>query len=90
MPDTERLYLQSIEAGYFTDFHAEVIRIEEEKVVLDRTLFYPLGGGQNWDIGVLEGPMARFMSTRYGVATKFFTPWIKTINSNQEMKFEVQ
>ena len=56
MPDTERLYLQSIEAGYFTDFHAEVVRIEEEKVVLNRTLFYPLGGGQNWDMGVLEGP----------------------------------
>jgi misacylated tRNA(Ala) deacylase len=25
-------------------------------VILDQTLFYPLGGGQNWDIGTLTGP----------------------------------
>lgn len=53
---TEQLYLQSIEAGYYTDFSATVTAVEGEKVSLDRTLFYPLGGGQNWDTGTLEGP----------------------------------
>ena len=53
---TEQLYLQSIEAGYYTDFSATVSSVEGNKVSLDRTLFYPLGGGQNWDTGTLEGP----------------------------------
>ena len=53
---TEQLYLRSIEAGYYTNFGATVTSVEADKVTLDRTLFYPLGGGQNWDTGTLEGP----------------------------------
>ena len=53
---TEQLYLHSIEAGYYTNFGATVTSVEADKVTLDRTLFYPLGGGQNWDTGTLEGP----------------------------------
>ena len=53
---TELLYLKSIESGYFTDFDATVSAVDEEHITLDRTLFYPLGGGQNWDTGTLEGP----------------------------------
>jgi len=50
---TEKLWMDSIEACYQTDFTATVSNIEEDKLVLDRTLFYPLGGGQNWDLGTL-------------------------------------
>ncbi len=53
---TERLYLSSIEAAYQKEFVAKVVKVEENKISLDRTLFYPLGGGQNWDLGVLNGP----------------------------------
>jgi len=53
---TEKLYLQSIEAGYYQEFNARVTAIGAEHVVLDQTLFYPLGGGQNWDTGIIEGP----------------------------------
>jgi len=53
---TERLYLTSIEAAYEKEFVARVTKVEENKIALDRTLFYPLGGGQNWDLGVLNGP----------------------------------
>lgn len=53
---TERLYLSSIEAAYETEFIAKVTKVEENKISLDRTLFYPLGGGQNWDLGVLKSP----------------------------------
>ena len=53
---TQKLYLESIEAGYNRQFDAIVTAIEDEKVVLDRTLFYPLGGGQHWDTGTLVGP----------------------------------
>ena len=54
--ETKKLYLESIEAAYKDEFSAKVLAIEENKVVLDQTLFYPLGGGQNWDLGTLEGP----------------------------------
>ena len=53
---TTKLYLESIEAGYYQHFSAVVTEIHPEHVVLDRTLFYPLGGGQNWDTGTLSGP----------------------------------
>ncbi len=50
---TEKLWMDSIEACYETEFSATVQAIEEDKVILDRTLFYPIGGGQNWDLGKL-------------------------------------
>ena len=53
---TKKLYLESIEAAYLEEFTAEVISIEDNKIVLDQTLFYPLGGGQNWDLGTIDGP----------------------------------
>ena len=53
---TTKLYLENIEAAYETKFSAKVIKSEDESIVLDRTLFYPLGGGQNWDEGTLSGP----------------------------------
>ena len=56
MQDTERLYLQSILSGYSTTFHAEVVHVDGDKVAFDRSLFYPLGGGQNWDTGIIKGP----------------------------------
>ena len=48
---TTKLYLEDIEAAYETKFSAKVTKANEDSVVLDRTLFYPLGGGQNWDEG---------------------------------------
>ena len=49
--NTTKLYLDNIEAAYDTKFTAKVISIDGNKVGLDRTLFYPIGGGQNWDTG---------------------------------------
>ena len=53
---TKKLYLEAIEAAYLEQFTAEVIAIKDNKIVLDQTLFYPLGGGQNWDLGSIDGP----------------------------------
>jgi len=46
--------MESIAACYDSEFSATVTAIAEDNVVLDRTLFYPLGGGQNWDVGRLK------------------------------------
>jgi len=56
MVNTQRLYLPNIEFAYETSFHAQVTEVHEQTVALDRTLFYPLGGGQAWDTGALNGP----------------------------------
>ena len=53
---TTKLYLENIESAYETKFSAKVIKSDDKSIVLDRTLFYPLGGGQNWDEGTLIGP----------------------------------
>ena len=51
---TEKLYLDDIKNSYYSRFNAKVLSIEDNKLILDRTLFYPLGGGQNWDLGYLQ------------------------------------
>ena len=52
---TEKLYLTDIQAAYKTRFNGKIVGVEENKIILDRSLFYPIGGGQNWDLGYLEG-----------------------------------
>lgn len=52
---TEKLYLIDIQAAYKTKFNGKIVGVEENKITLDRSLFYPIGGGQNWDLGYLEG-----------------------------------
>ena len=57
--------------AYLKDFDAQVLSCEEEKngyaVVLDRTAFYPEGGGQPCDLGVLGGARVLDVHTRDGV-----------------------
>ncbi|NIS34486.1 MAG: alanyl-tRNA editing protein, partial [Actinobacteria bacterium] len=47
---TEALYL---EASDRREFEATVERVAGDRVVLDRTCFYPTGGGQPHDTGAL-------------------------------------
>ncbi len=42
--------------AYLRECEARVLRLEEGGIVLDRTVFYPQGGGQAGDSGVLSGP----------------------------------
>jgi len=58
-PATHRMYLDSFDDAYRTEFTAEVVAVDGAQVVLDRTLFYPTGGGQPCDLGTMEGPTGR-------------------------------
>jgi alanyl-tRNA synthetase len=49
---TERLYYTD---SYIREFTARVVRRTDRGVVLDRTAFYPAGGGQPCDLGTLNG-----------------------------------
>jgi len=51
-PTTDLLYLRD---AYLTEFTARVVDVRDEAVALDRTAFYPTGGGQPHDTGVLAG-----------------------------------
>ena len=48
---TELLYLKD---HYMREFDARVVKAESEAVILDRTAFYPSGGGQPTDFGTLS------------------------------------
>ena len=65
---TQDLFRQD---GYLSECQATVTAITPQGVVLDRTVFYPLGGGQAGDAGVLQGPDGQSMAiidTRKGKA----------------------
>lgn len=53
---TEILYMRDIESNYIRDFDARVVERGFDHVVLDRTAFYAVGGGQPSDTGRLEWP----------------------------------
>lgn len=57
---TELAYLADISAGYVRSFPARVVSLPPGGIVLDRTFFYPTGGGQPSDRGTvgLPGPDA--------------------------------
>ncbi len=63
---TQDLFRQD---AYLTECHACVVAVTEHGVLLDRTVFYPLGGGQAGDSGVLlraDGTALTIADTRKG------------------------
>ncbi len=53
---TEMLYMKDIDSNYIREFDAKVLERGFDYVALDRTAFYPLGGGQPSDVGWLTWP----------------------------------
>ncbi|HYE40159.1 MAG TPA: alanine--tRNA ligase-related protein, partial [Ramlibacter sp.] len=47
---TQELFRQD---AYLRETPATVLAVDAQGIVLDRTVFYPLGGGQAGDAGVL-------------------------------------
>ena len=51
---TELLYMKDIESNYIREFDAKVTRVGDDYIVLDQSAFYPEGGGQSSDTGILQ------------------------------------
>ncbi|HXW66327.1 MAG TPA: alanyl-tRNA editing protein [Thermoplasmata archaeon] len=56
---TELAYLPDMPAAYVRDFRARITALPPGGVVLERTYFYPTGGGQPADHGELRAPGGR-------------------------------
>ncbi len=54
--------------SYLKECDAEVVAVTDEAFAVDRTVFYPLGGGQPGDTGSMSWPggSTRITDTRYG------------------------
>ena len=83
MEATELLYLVD---SYLREFQAVVVKTEDGRVALDKTCFYPEGGGQPHDTGVLvyggvEIPVL-------GVKRRGFIVW-HTVNGSVPLGAEV-
>jgi misacylated tRNA(Ala) deacylase len=55
--------------AYLRECEAQVVRADDSGIVLDRTVFYPLGGGQPGDAGVLrldDGREVKILDARKG------------------------
>ncbi|MEM4589356.1 MAG: alanine--tRNA ligase-related protein, partial [Thermoplasmata archaeon] len=48
---TEKLYWEN---SYIREFKATVVGIEDKYIILDRTAFYPQGGGEVGDVGTID------------------------------------
>jgi alanyl-tRNA synthetase len=73
VPETEKLYYERREpyrkdgTEHF-DFKAEVVKIvDDEWIVLDKTMFYPQGGGQMHDVGKINGFQVEDVQKQSGV-----------------------
>ena len=62
---TDELFRQD---AYLKECDARVVAVEGAAIAVDRTVFYPLGGGQPGDTGSMswQGGSARITDTRYG------------------------
>jgi len=88
LPETETLYYSS---PHKREFEAEVLRRRGDWVVLDRTAFFPEGGGQPADKGVLKSKTKEFevldVQKKEGVVLHKIEP--STLRAGQEVSGEL-
>jgi len=78
IPGTEMLYYVNPE---LYEFEAEVMAHVDSGVVLDRTAFYPEGGGQECDLGTIGGKHVREVVKIGKVIVHFMDPPLPAVGS---------
>jgi misacylated tRNA(Ala) deacylase len=51
---TKILYMENIDGNYIKEFFTTVVKNKDDYIILDKTAFYPLGGGQPSDTGFIK------------------------------------
>ncbi len=51
---TKILYMDNVEGNYIKEFSANVIKNDDDYIILNQTAFYPMGGGQPSDSGFIK------------------------------------
>ncbi len=51
---TDLLYMKDIDSNYIKEFDATVTKNKKNYITFDKTAFYPLGGGQPSDTGIIR------------------------------------
>jgi misacylated tRNA(Ala) deacylase len=69
--DTDLVYLRDVD---LRSFEAVVVAVDGARVALDRTAFYPTGGGQPHDIGTLAG--STVVDVRKGPSPDGMHSWV--------------
>ena len=84
MTFTKLLYLEDFT---LLKFDSKVTDVSEENgraiIVLDQTVFYPQGGGQPYDKGVIENPSGKFLVEE----VRFLEGTVKHIGTFQHNTF---
>ena len=92
---TEELFRED---SYLKECDATVVAIDDGALILDRTVFYPLGGGQPGDAGTISWdggsatvvePMTtatKWIDTTAAAGTIYYY-WVTAWNSNGESGF---
>jgi len=62
--DTELLFLTD---AYCRSIDAKVVAVDDDQVALDRTIFYPTGGGQPHDLGTIGSLLVTKVTKKGGV-----------------------
>jgi len=52
LPATRALYYEDVD---MLEFEGKVVDVIQGGILLDQTAFYPEGGGQEWDLGTIDG-----------------------------------
>jgi len=82
--------------AYLKTAQAQVVRADEHGILLDRTIFYPMGGGQAGDAGALvraDGERIFIVDTRKGAAPDSVlhvpTPFTGQLTAGETLTLEI-
>ncbi len=82
-PETKKLYYENKES-----FEAEVMGVEKDGIILDRTYFYPEGGGQIGDQGYIEDEFV-YDTKKYGTVVLHLVKHPEKFKVGQKVKARV-